>query len=179
MTNQTEAIADSIAANATDVISKLAEITARSPLAQLRAQRPDVARYAEGSYRALLEPDDPAGVSRLERDMIALRVAALTPSRPVAGWHRARLRQIGASDVVIAAIEHFPAGEGLSARQIAILRHVDLLTSAPGEATPEHVAALKAVGLGPRDIVTIAQLISFESFQVRVVAALRLLGEEK
>jgi CMD domain protein len=179
MANQTETTADAIAANATDVMSKLAGITEGSPLAQIRAQRPDVTRYAEGSYRALLEPDDLAGVSRLERDLIALRVAVLTPSQPVAEWHRARLRQLGASDATIAAIEHFPEGEGLSPRQIAILRHADLLTTAPGDATPEHIAALKAVGLAPRDIVTIAQLISFESFQVRVVAALRLLGEGK
>jgi CMD domain protein len=179
MANPPEAATPDLTADATDVISKLAGISAGSPLAQVRAQRPDVARYAEGSYRALLEPDDPAGVSRLERDIIALRVAILTPSRTVADWHRIRLRQLGTSDATIAAIEHFPEGEGLSPRQVAILRHTDLLTTAPGDATPEHIAALKAVGLGPRDIVTIAQLISFESFQVRVLAALRLLGEGK
>jgi CMD domain protein len=163
----------------TDVIDRLAGITTESPLAQLRAQRPDVARFAEGSYRALLEPDDLAGVTRYEREMIALRVAVLTPSRSVADWHRERLRHLSASDESIAAIEHFPEGDALSPRAAAILRHTDLLTLAPADATPAHIAALKAVGLGPRDIVTIAQLISFESFQVRVLAALRLLGEEK
>jgi CMD domain protein len=179
MVDPANVIPEQAAAQATDVISRLAGLTAESLLAQLRAQRPDVARYAEGSYRALLEPDDPAGVSRFEREMIALRVAILTPSQSVATWHRERLRGLGASDAAIAAIEHFPEGEALSPRAAAILRHTDLLTLAPADATPAHIAALKAVGLGPRDIVTIAQLISFESFQVRVLAALRLLGEGK
>jgi CMD domain protein len=179
MVDPSNATPESAAAQATDVISQLAGLAAGSSLAQLRAQRPDVARYAEGSYRALLEPDDPAGVSHYEREMIALRVAVLTPSRPVAAWHRERLRGLGASDDALAAIEHFPEGGALSPRVAAILRHTDLLTLAPADATPAHIAALKAVGLGPQDIVTIAQLISFESFQVRVLAALRLFGEEK
>jgi CMD domain protein len=177
MANPPETATESAAAEATDVISRLAGVTAGSPLAQLRAQRPEVARFAEGSYQALLEPSDPAGVSRYERELIALRVAVLTLSRAVADWHRERLRRLGATDAAVAAIEHFPEGTGLSSREAAMIRHTDLLTNAPGDATPEHIAALKAVGLGPRDIVTIAQLISFESFQVRVLAALRLLGE--
>ena len=162
-----------------DTINLLAGLAPDSRLAQLRTERPDVALHAEGSYQALLEPADPGGVSRLEREMIALRVAVLTPSAPVAAWHRDRLRKLGATNDWIAAIESHPAGSTLSARDVAILRHTDLLTVAPAEASPAAIADLKAVGLSPRDIVTIAQLITFETFQVRVLAGLRLLAEEK
>jgi len=161
-----------------DVINRLAGLAPDSPLARLRAQRPDVMRYAQSSYRTLLEPDDPAGVSRYERELIALRVAVLTPDPAVAAWQRERLATLGASEEVLAAVERFPDGAALGARETAILRHTDRLTLEPGAARPVHLAELKAAGLGPRDIVTIAQLIAFLSFEVRVLAGLRLLAEE-
>jgi len=164
--------------DAPDVMNRLADIAADSPLGRLRAERPDVVRAAQGSYQALLEPDDPGGVSRYEREMIALRVALLTPSPPIAVWHRARLRDLGADDAALAAIEQFPDGPALSARAAAILQHTDRLTREPGAATPAHIAALKAVGLSPRDIVTISQLIAYLSFEARALVGLRLLAEE-
>lgn len=162
-----------------DIVDRLAGIAPESALARLRAERPDVARFLQGSYDALLEPADLRGVSQSERDMIALRVAILTPNPAVAALHRERLSKLGAGPAIISAIESFPNGGALSPRDMAILRHTDLLIREPGEATPEHIVELKSVGLGPRDIVTIAQLISFESMQVRVLTGLRLLGEGK
>ncbi|MGI8857650.1 MAG: CMD domain protein [Thermomicrobiales bacterium] len=161
-----------------DIINELAGIAPDSPVGKLRAQRPEVVRAAQGSYRALLEPDDPAGVSRREREMIALRVALLTPSPALAAWHRDRLRDLGATDADLAAIAQFPDGAGLSPRETAILRYTDRLTREPNTARPEHIADIKAAGLSPRDIVTIAQLIAYMSFAVRLLAGLRLLAEE-
>ncbi|HEU5097419.1 MAG TPA: CMD domain protein [Roseiflexaceae bacterium] len=160
-----------------DIIHELAGIDPGSPLHQLRSQRPDVARYAQGSYLALLEPEDPAGVSRVERESIALRVALLSSNAALAGHHRARLRQLGATET-LAAIEQFPAGPALPDRLAAILRHIDLLTLDPAGASRQAIEALRANGLGARDIVTISQLIAFLSFQVRVLAGLRLFAEE-
>ncbi len=162
---------------AEDVLNQLAGLAPDAPIAQLRAERPEVVRATQGSYRALLEPDDPAGVSRYEREMIAFRVAVLTPSLAVAAWHRARLQNLGASDAALAAIEHFPDGSAHTPRAEAILRETDRLTRAPGTATPAHIVALKTAGLSPRDIVTIAQLIAFMSFAVRTLVGLRLLAE--
>ena len=161
-----------------DVISQLAGIAPSSSMAHLRAQRPDITRYAQGSYEALLEPDDPAGVSRYERELIALRVATLTAMPALARWHEERLRSLGASDEVLAAIERFPNGAALPPRETALLQHADRVASAPASSTKEQLAALTAVGLSPRDIVTISQLIAFLSFQVRTLTGLRLLAED-
>jgi CMD domain protein len=165
-------------ADVPDVLNVFAGLAPDSALARLRAQRPDVVRYAQASYRVLLEPDDPGGVSHTERHLVALRVAVLTPGPVVAAWHREHLRSLGATDRMIAAIEKFPDDPALSPREEAILRHTDLLTHEPGAATPEHLNDLRAGGLSPRDIVTISQLIALLSFQVRVLTGLRLLAEE-
>ena len=78
-----------------DVIDRLAGITAGSPVAAVRAARPEVVRAAQATYDALLAPADPAGVSLVERSLIALRVAALTPSAIAAAWYRERLARSG------------------------------------------------------------------------------------
>src|SRR5262245_43603587 len=101
-----------------DIIGDLAGIAPGTPLHQLRGQRPDVARYAQGSYLALLEPQGPAGVSRVERESIALRVALLSSNAALAEHHRARRRQLGAAET-LPAIEQFPGGPALPDRLAA------------------------------------------------------------
>ncbi len=83
-----------------------------------------------------------------------------------------------ANQEMIEAVERCSDGQAVSEREAAILRHTDRLILEPRAATPAHIAELIAAGLTPRDVVTVAQLISFMSFQVRVVAALRALSEE-
>ncbi|MBX3001963.1 MAG: CMD domain protein [Caldilineaceae bacterium] len=161
-----------------DIINHLAGIAPHSQLGQLRSQRLDVLQYAQGSYLALLEPEDLGNVSRIERDLIALRVATLTSITSLAAWHRLRLQGAGVDDAVIAAAAEDPDSDLLSIRQQVILAHVDLLTKAPATATQDRIAALSAVGLQPRDIVVISQLIAYLSFQVRTLVGLRILAEE-
>src|SRR4051812_35719424 len=93
-----------------DVLDQLAGIQPGSALAELRAQRSDVARYTQGSYDTLLAPEDPAGVSFAERALIALRVAVLNGSAPLSEHYRQRLGEFGVSAATREAVEHFPAG---------------------------------------------------------------------
>lgn len=165
--------------NAADAINQLAGIAAGTRLDALRAQRPDIVRYAEGSYRALLEPADLGGVSAIDRDLIALRVGILTGSTALVDWHQARLRRAEVADPVLVAVATHPLSAQLTPRQQAILRHVDRLTKAPTTATAAHIAELGAVGLTPRDVVVISQLIAFLSFQVRTLVGLHILAEEE
>ena len=160
-----------------DILDQLVGIQPGSPLAEVRVRRPDVARYTQGSYATLLAPADPAGVSVVERLLIALRVAVLTASTPLAAHYRQRLAELGTPAAKLEAVEHFPTGGALSAREAALLHHTDLLTNEPRAATQAALAELQARGLSARDIVTIAQLIAFLSYQVRVLAGLQLLGE--
>jgi CMD domain protein len=161
----------------TDVIDYLLGITPGSKLAELRAARPVLVKATQGSHEALFEPDDLGGVSHRERDGLALRIAVLTPSPDLVRWHRERLAAQGESAATIAAFEQGPDGAGLTAREVALLRHADILANTPGEASPAAIAALKVAGFTARDIVTISQLIAFVSFQARLIVGLRLVGE--
>jgi CMD domain protein len=161
-----------------DVINQFAGIAPRSDLAQLREQRPETLGYAQGSFDALLEPDHPGGVSRAEREAIALRVATLERFPDLAGFHRERLRALGVSDTEIDAIVLFPGAGVLSARLAAIVRHTDLLTIDSRRGSPEALADLKQAGLAAADIVTISQLIAYLSYQIRIIALLRAMRGE-
>jgi CMD domain protein len=169
---------DSAIHTSEDVINRLAGISADSRLGQLRAQRPEIVRYAEGSYRALLEPADLAGVSRIERELIALRVATLTASHSLADWHRQRLHELGAHVATITATQQNPTSADLSVRKQALLRHVDRVSQNPAASTAAQLAELSAAGFSPRDVVIVGQLTAFLSFQVRTLIGLRLLAED-
>lgn len=160
-----------------DLLAQLLGISSDSPLAKVRSQRADITRYIQGSYDALLAPADPAGVSLVERGLIALRVATLTGSHLLVEHYRDYLRQLGESVTTIAAVESIPIAVVLSPRLAALIKHTDLLTRQPASASSDQIVELRAQGLGAREIVTIAQLISFLSFQVRTSAALQVLQE--
>ena len=160
-----------------DIIDQLAGIAPGSPLDMLRRQRPEVARYSQGSYEVLLEPGDRGGLSPAERELVALRIAVLTANDTLAEHHRARLRRLGADDATIAA-DGDPNTPGLAPRTAAILRHTDLVSTAPHAASQAAIHALQASGLSTSEIVTLAQLIAFVHYQVRVLAGLRLLAGE-
>jgi CMD domain protein len=159
-----------------DIINQLAGLAAGSELARLRAERPETLQFAQGSYLALLEPDDPGGVSKLEREAIALRVATLERCLDVAELHRERLRTLDVSDEMIAAIEGGSDGAGLPARLTTILRHADLLTTSSRTGSPAALELLTEAGLTARDIVTVSQLIAYLSYQIRMIATLRAMG---
>jgi alkylhydroperoxidase domain protein/CMD domain protein len=158
----------------TDVLNDLAGITAGSPLADLRAQRPEVATHAQGSYTALFDPANFGGLSAQERFVTALRVATLHAAGPAIAHYRQRLQDAGASQDIVLAAES--AGSSTSARLAALLLHADLLATRPAQARPANLQALADAGLSTAAIVTLSQIIAFVSFQVRVLAALQLIG---
>lgn len=163
---------------APDLLDQLAGIQPGSAAAAARALRPEAARYTQESYDALLEPADFAGVSRAERYLIALRVAVLDRSQPLIDHYAAALRAQDVPAEKIDAVLQGTNSAALTPREQAILAHTERLTLEPRSATPEHLAELKQHDLTARDIVSIAQLIAFMSFQVRVLAGLKLLNKE-
>jgi alkylhydroperoxidase domain protein/CMD domain protein len=166
------------AATQTDVISALAGIQPGSPLAKLRAQRPEAMQHAQGSYRALFAPEQTNGLTHQERFATALRVASRHAAPEAIAHYRQQLLQAGATAEVVTAVDT-SAGDAPAAaspRLRAILAHADLLGTHPVDAAPDHLQALADAGLTTTQIVVLSQIIAFISFQVRVIRALQLIG---
>ncbi|MFD6357718.1 hypothetical protein [Nocardia tengchongensis] len=128
----------------------------------LRATRPAVVEHTQGVYEALLNGPGAAAVGRERLIAAAVAVAELAGAPELAA-HYSGLGTVPAEgDPVLAAI----------------LRHAARVTSAPAAITRADIDALSEVGLSERDIVTVAQLIGFVHYQVRMLAGLTLIGAE-
>jgi CMD domain protein len=65
----------------------------------------------------------------------------------------------------------------LGARLSAALEHAHLLVFHPRDASPAALQVLLDAGWTTTEIVTLSQLVAFVSFQIRVVAGLRILAQ--
>ncbi|KAK1177184.1 alkylhydroperoxidase domain protein [Streptomyces sp. NBS 14/10] len=177
----------------TDLIDTLLGFEPGSPLARLRARRPEATGHTQGSYDALFAPAASATtVTTTERFAAALRVARLHGDQRLGEHYAGQLLAAdGAAKELVTAVEDVrplrpatepPAPEPLpgQGRLRAILAHADLLVLRPAAATPADLDALAKAGLGAAEIVTVSQLIAYVSFQVRLLAGLALIrGDER
>jgi len=153
------------------IVAKAAGISAGSPLAGVFSGRSDVLELTEKSHDAALRPRQPGGLTHSERAALACRIAKLN-NEPVLAQHYESL--IGGGNQAIVDTG-FDGGD--DARLKAILRHTDLVTVNPKEAVGGDISALQSAGIGDADIVRLSELIAFVSYQIRVVAGLRLMAE--
>jgi len=157
-----------------DVIDMVASLDPDSPVAELRRRRPDLRRLSQTSYDAALRPQEPRNLSYAERAALAARMARLWKDEALERHYLDRLAAEGAG-ALVAAYADPATGPDLGPRAAAILRHVDLVTLTPEKATRADVERLIAAGLDDRDAVTLAGLIAYVNYQIRVVAGLRML----
>jgi CMD domain protein len=157
-----------------DVIDEAAGLSAGSAVHALRRERPEIVRLSQTSFDAALRPRDPGNLARAERAALAERMARHLEDPRLAGTYAALLRAEDASPA-IRRLADPKAVAPADARLAAIVRHVDLVTLTPEAATPEDIGRLEAAGLTDRDIVTLAGLVAFVNYQLRVAAGLRML----
>lgn len=165
------------ASTATDIISALAGVAPGSPLAELRAERPEATEHAQGSYNVLFDPAEPVGLSPVERFAIAVRVATIHQATEAAEHYTARLIASDATpEIVTAAKSYSQVSSSVPARLREALKHAELLSRHPIDATSDHLQLLADAGLATVEIVVLSQIIAFVSFQVRVINTLKLIG---
>jgi CMD domain protein len=164
----------SAATTPVDLIDRLAGLAPGSATHALRHQREKVATATEGSYRALFDPALP-GLTLAERFAVALYAARLTPSPALAAHYLDRLRESGLDGATVAAIDSGGIDTLADARLRAMLVFTRKLIEKPVEGDRDALHALPAGGLSTPEVVTLAQLIAFLSYQVRLVAGLRAL----
>ncbi|MGY8527556.1 CMD domain protein [Paracidovorax citrulli] len=169
----TEASSASATVNA-DLIDRLAGLQAGGATHTLRHRRDKVANATQGSYDALFDPALP-GLTLDERLSVALYAARLTPAAELLAHYRERLQQAGADAARIDAIAQGDVQTVEPARLRAMLAFTRALIEKPVEGDRDALLTLPAAGLSTPEVVTLAQLIAFLSYQVRLVAGLRAL----
>ncbi len=129
--------------------------------------RPETRDY----YTAKLED---AGASPELRVAVASEVVNGHSSGPYGHYPRGPLTLEDKEGMVygIGASERHALGAKLS----AAFEHTHMLVLHPRDAAPASLQALLDVGWSTTDIVTLSQLVSFLSFQIRVVAGLKAMS---
>jgi uncharacterized protein YciW len=159
-----------------DLAEHLLGLEAASPLGQLRRQRAEILQHEEGTYRELVLPPTPGGVSLAERAALALR-CALTEGDAALAAHYRRLLAASGDAALITAAEMFPAPAG-DDRYAVLFRYADMVTRTPEAVGQAEIDQLSGFGLSAQDIVAVTQLVSFVPYQVRLLAGLRQMMQE-
>jgi CMD domain protein len=182
-----------------DIIDLLAGVAPRSKLDAVRRERPVARENAQLSYLSLFAPAEVGDFALAERVAVAAFVAGLHRDDAIAAFYAAQEGEMIAAVARQAATTgpygSYPAGvlsredlpgrtwlvaeesrAALGARLCAAFEHAHLLIFHPRDAEPTALQRLLDAGWTTTGIVTLSQLIAFLSFQIRVVAGLRVLG---
>ena len=168
-----------------DIIDLLADA---GDVAQLRERRPEAKDNAQASFAALLEPAESGTFSYAERYAIATFVAGIYQVPRAQSFYSDLLEEESeelAAEVARAVERGITTGPysgggftlfNGSPRLAAALDFAHLLSFHPKDASPAAIGHLQAAGWSNDDIVTLGQLVSFLSFQLRVAHGLAVLA---
>lgn len=160
---------------AQDVVDQVAGLNNDSATHALRHTREKVATASQGSYEALFDTALP-GLTLGERLLVALYACRLTPAPELAEHYRMRLNVTPVDASALQAVDHGDVDALADTRLRAILTFTRTLVERPIEGDRDALLRLPAAGLATADVVTLAQLIAFLSYQTRLVAGLRALN---
>lgn len=159
-----------------DVIDAVLGIAPGSRLDGIRRGRELIRDYTQTSYEAALNPADAGRLPLSLRAALGARMARLHGRGELAAHYDAVLAARNPSEAERIAAD--PGRHGADDdRMRAILRHVDLVTLTPKDATRADIQALRDQGLTDPQIVTLAGLIAFVNYQILVVAGLSMLRD--
>lgn len=159
----------------TDTVDRVAGLTPGNASHATRHQREKVVHATQGSENLFFNPDLP-GLSLQERLQSALLAAALTPSPSLIKEYSERLAAAGSDQSAIDLLAKGSIPTSSEARIQALLEFTHTLVTDPVKADRDALLALKQAGLATPEIVALAQLIAFVSYQVRTVAGLRAMN---
>ena len=158
------------------LVPKAAGIGAEHPLAKALMGRENVMELTQKSHDAARTPMNSGGLAHAVRAALACRIARHNNEAFLAEHYKGMIGR--GDDAQAASMIANPANiGGNDARLAAIVRHTDLVAVSPKDATAQDIEALKLVGVPDDDIVRLSELIAFISYQVRLVAGLRLMAE--
>lgn len=157
---------------AADVLDSLLHIQPGTHLHAVRHARSKVASATQGSHDVFFDPALENNLSLIERLWVAYYAARLTPHGTLTAHYLEQLHVLGADNTVQAAIDSGAIEALGDARLRGILRFTQTLIESPVHGDQAALQALQQEGLDTAEIVVLAQLIAFMSYQVRLAAGL-------
>ena len=157
-----------------DVIAAIVGIEPGSALAEVVAGRADIMALTQRTHDGALTPIEPGGLSHAERAALACRIAKINDDKDFEEHFETLLDKAGASGATARIADIWFDG-GSDVRIKALIGYVDLVAHAPKDATRRDIELLQEAGLTDADIVRLAELVAFVSYQIRVAAGLRLM----
>ncbi|MFC5499350.1 CMD domain-containing protein [Caenimonas terrae] len=162
---------------AADIVDALVPLPAGDPTHAVRHRRDKVVAATQGSDDAIFDPAL-AGPSLAERLLAAQLVARLAGATALQAHYRGRLLALPWLSAAQAAALDDPAPRlsGADARLQAILRFTRTLAERPVEGDKAALQRLPAAGLSTPEVIALAQLIAYVSFQLRMIAGLQAIA---
>ena len=155
-----------------DTLDRLVGLSPQSQTYATRREREKVVAATQGSEKSLFDPALP-GLSEIDRLYVALFACLITPSPELTAEYESRLVNLGANLQTIDCIQKSDIHKIGNVRLEAMLNFTHTLITKPINADKMALSALPKAGLSTPEVVTLAQLISFVSYQVRLAAGLR------
>ncbi|MCB1508648.1 MAG: peroxidase-related enzyme [Hyphomicrobiaceae bacterium] len=112
----------------------------------------------------------PSGLTKLEREMIAVVVSAVNSCVYCLTAHGAAVRQLSGDPVLGETLVHNYRAAKVTAKQRAMLDFAHKLTARPAEIEEADRAALRAAGFSERDLFDIVAVTGFFNMSNRVAA---------
>ena len=136
-------------------------------LADAIASRSSILDMTQAAEEAVLRPAETGAWSYELRAALAARIAFLNDESALGAHYQAGAGSLASlADV---------ANDGAATDYAAVVAFMDMAAARTKSAAAEDIATLKEAGVGDADIVRLAELNAFISYQVRVIAGLRLL----
>ena len=159
----------------TDLIDNLLGLAAPDNLYSVRHARDKVVAATQGSHELFFAEDLPGDLTLVERLAVALYAASLTPQTALASHYLEQLQARGVDSQQLAHIQS-DSLEGIgNPRLQAILGFTRTLILSPVEGDQGALKGLQDAGLATTQIVVLAQLIAYLSYQTRLLVGLSAL----
>lgn len=155
-----------------DIVDHASGLEPGQALYAVRHARTKVVAATQGSYDLFFAAGS-KGLALRERLLVAWYACVLSRAPELAAHYRARLTAGDLADGVNAALAKDDLSLLSPGRLRSLLAFTRKLVCKPIEGNRAEIEALHQAGIETRDIVTLAQLIGFLSYQIRVVAGLK------
>ncbi|EPJ80166.1 hypothetical protein CFII64_19963 [Pseudomonas sp. CFII64] len=159
-----------------DVLDNLLGIAPGSHLHPVRHARDKVVSATQGSHALFFNAQVQDGLSLSERLLVAYYASRLTPNERLAGYYLEQLNALKIDQALLAKVDADAVESLGDPRLQAILDFTRTLILSPVEGDQQALQVLQQAGLTTAEIVVLAQLIAFLSYQVRLAAGLSALS---